>query len=684
MQTYVSDIIEQGKKFDEALSKINKFNADTIGIIKLESSPTNRINPLDNGVIQNDLKHVYFIEYSEGLESIDATSMILAYKSKFKLGMDSAPKFYTVVETPDGRRYAAKEDRKFIDLNDLDKNKLVRNYALVLEEITDEIKKKYKDKKYILSFNKDGNVSLYTKATNTIVPLEFTGSMTKSVYDPDGKGVSPFTYVEDKLDEILSEYTEFKKHKNNELELLHISSDEVNKFNKIISTQKAIENLNSANDEIIEQINPTFEENVKLQESNTKADDINIKYHKHLINHLTDEKFDEWSDKADKNHTHPISDYRITIESIVGNDKFKREQLPKEIFEIVSYIPNLNILATNIPNEILREKLHNGCTIFTGTGEAEKWYKIKDSTKLNTPNYMQGIIEIPTGIKDLSYNKISNKPTTVEGFGLGGELASRTKIDEVFNTRSSITNKSVSEIYNSATEVTYKNITKEQVGKYYLKDDVKGRVSKIPWNLDLNSKMFILSINMIDLCYVYAKNSITNNMQVLKFTPTLSLYNVARNIETSDKNPELFDEMIRCLNFLFFGGNNNSMYSTHLNKIKKLIEKRKMIDEIEDFTVYSPTPIDTAYLVKTVPKISLHNDIATIITLPYIQNGSDRLAIKMEFATDGLYLYYESNDSTKFASATHPVSCILRDCVEAEEKLNKLDNYKKAMKVFMG
>ena len=684
MQTYVSDIIEQGKKFDEALSKINKFNADTIGIIKLESSPTNRVNPLDNGVIQNDLKHVYFIEYPEGLASIDATSMILAYKAKFKLGMDSTPKFYTVVETPDGRRYAAKDDRKFIDLNDLDKNKLVRNYALVLEEITDEIKKKYKDKKYILSFDKDGNVSLYTKATNTIVPLEFTGSMSKSVYDQDGKGVSPFTYVEDKLDEILSDYAEFKKHKNNELELLHISSDEVNRFNKIISTQKAIENLNSAKDEIVEQIKPTFEENVKLQESNTKADTTTTKYQDHLTNHLTDEKFDEWSDKANKNHTHPISDYRITIDSIVGNDKFKREQLPKEIFEIVSYIPNINILATNIPNEILREKLHNGCTIFTGTGEAEKWYKIKDSTKLNTPNYMQGIVEIPTGIKDLSYNKISNRPTTVEGFGLAGELASRTKIDEVFNTRSSITNKTVTEIYNSAEEINYRNITKEQVGKYYLKDDVKARVSKIPWNLDANNKMAILAIRGLNLLYVYAKNSITNNMQVLKFTLTLSLYNMARDIETSDTNPKLFDELIQVLNFMHLG-NTAFFYNGQFDKLKKCVEQRKDLsksDEIIITNISIDSPIMVEYWV-TRAEVYL-NSRSAYVELPYIQNGSDILMLKMNFASDEIYIYYEANDSTTFASAPHPVSCILRDCVEAEEKLNKLDNYKKAMKVFMG
>ena len=76
-----------------------------------------------------------------------------------------------------------------------------------------------------VNINGYASMKQWDNTTSTWKDFVIPGMMDKSVYDPTGKNTDPFIYVMDKLEEVAGDYAQFIRHKNNELTLIHVTSE---------------------------------------------------------------------------------------------------------------------------------------------------------------------------------------------------------------------------------------------------------------------------------------------------------------------------------------------------------------------------------------------------------------------------------------------------------------------------
>ena len=142
------------------------------------------------------------------------------------------------------------------------------------------------------------------------------GMMDKSVYDPTGKNTDPFIYVMDKLEEVAGDYAQFIRHKNNELTLIHVTSEEKDIYNNDLLTLDQISQMfgtgGSIYEEMVNFIENETAEQFGTEEFSTQLTTIEDALNEHITNHIDDVKITSWDNKANSDHTHNL-DNRVTI-----------------------------------------------------------------------------------------------------------------------------------------------------------------------------------------------------------------------------------------------------------------------------------------------------------------------------------------------------------------------------------
>ena len=170
--------------------------------------------------------------------------------------------------------------------------------------------------------NTNGYASMkqWDNTTSTWKGLTIPGMMDSSVYDTTGKKTDPFVYVMDKLEEVAGDYAQFIRHKNNELTLIHVTSEEKDIYNNDLLTLEEISQMfgigGSIYEEMVNFIETETAEQFRTEEFSTQLTAIEDALNEHIENHIDDTKITYWDNKANADHTHNL-DNRVTI---TGND----------------------------------------------------------------------------------------------------------------------------------------------------------------------------------------------------------------------------------------------------------------------------------------------------------------------------------------------------------------------------
>ena len=170
--------------------------------------------------------------------------------------------------------------------------------------------------------NTNGYASMkqWDNTTSTWKDFVIPGMMDKSVYDPTGKNTDPFIYVMDKLEEVAGDYAQFIRHKNNELTLIHVTSEEKDIYNNDLLTLEEISQMfgtgGTIYEEMVNFIETETAEQFGTEEFSTQLTAIEDALNEHIENHIDDTKVTYWDNKANADHTHNL-DNRVTI---TGND----------------------------------------------------------------------------------------------------------------------------------------------------------------------------------------------------------------------------------------------------------------------------------------------------------------------------------------------------------------------------
>ena len=171
-----------------------------------------------------------------------------------------------------------------------------------------------------VSTNGYASMKQWDNTTSTWKDFVIPGMMDKSVYDTAGKNTDPFIYVMDKLEEVAGDYAQFIRHKNNELTLIHVTSEEKDIYNNDLLTLEEISQMfgtgGTIYEEMINFIENETAEQFGTEEFSTHLTAIEDALNEHIENHIDDTKITYWDNKANADHTHNL-DNRVTI---TGND----------------------------------------------------------------------------------------------------------------------------------------------------------------------------------------------------------------------------------------------------------------------------------------------------------------------------------------------------------------------------
>ena len=171
-----------------------------------------------------------------------------------------------------------------------------------------------------VSTNGYASMKQWDNTTSTWKDFVIPGMMDKSAYDTAGKNIDPFIYVMDKLEEVAGDYAQFIRHKNNELTLIHVTSEEKDIYNNDLLTLEEISQMfgtgGSIYEEMVNFIETETAEQFRTEEFSTQLTAIEDALNEHIENHIDDTKITYWDNKANADHTHNL-DNRVTI---TGND----------------------------------------------------------------------------------------------------------------------------------------------------------------------------------------------------------------------------------------------------------------------------------------------------------------------------------------------------------------------------
>ena len=273
------------------------------------------------------------------------------------------------------------------------------------------------------------------------VSMMETNAMLSTTYDPQGKNTSAYGYLNDLISDLNAGYGEFLKHKANELTLIHVTAEDRSLWESILSAEELSQVITQAAQDLSSDASDLFENELGVGAAEDSLDAVKLSYDTHLQGHVTDAKAAEWDSKADPNHQH-LKDGKVTLDgSNVTTGYVNTHRLPPEILERLYEVASITDLgSSSITDEQRNNMYHNGNTFVQldpgGDVKKNRWFKVIDQTKIGTPSYMEGLLEFtndwdaPT---TFPWSNVSNKPTTVEGYGIT-DLYTKTEMEAKYET----------------------------------------------------------------------------------------------------------------------------------------------------------------------------------------------------------------------------------------------------------
>lgn len=245
-----------------------------------------------------------------------------------------------------------------------------------------------------------------------------------SVYDPDGKAVDYYQYVDNqiKASGLEDSLWDFNQHVSDGVGPIHVSTY----TKQVWDAKQDLSDMLAAVTAIKEEASATIDE--KVQESHTAvsaakaaADTLQPSYDAHIANsiiHPTQTKQKEWMTSANKGHMHALESAKVkcSIENIIGVFATAR-------FNACALERNRTVDDDAARLALESAYVQNGDSVFVKS--TQMTYFVVDDTKLS---YVSNKIRYPAqeaafvrySVRPIPFiwGNVENKPTSVAGFGI--------------------------------------------------------------------------------------------------------------------------------------------------------------------------------------------------------------------------------------------------------------------------
>jgi len=241
------------------------------------------------------------------------------------------------------------------------------------------------------------------------------GVMETDVYDPRGIGVDIYDYIDNAIkDANLEQITlDFDEHINDSS--IHVTKEDKDNWNAKPTVDIVNEKWDQlearVDDDVITQARNIVALVTRLQNAVELYKDLLEKHVSDTVIHPSLDKQAYWDSKADFNHTHYL-DNRVTIDaSQIVSGIISADRIDPASKEVVHKVDTFDDVA-----KITRDEAQNGDMIWVK--ENNIIYYVIDDTKLNTPQYQQGLKVYSAGVAILDWENITNTPDTLDGYGI--------------------------------------------------------------------------------------------------------------------------------------------------------------------------------------------------------------------------------------------------------------------------
>ena len=385
-KSYISGNVENGPIFDILVGNLLAYRPEEWGWSEQDYQKISS----DFGVAENDLYHLpvanyVILNYPDNLLPSGANTDVEDYRLQvYSIQSDELTKYLLLYIG--NRIYKATitaigQTPNWEDITEYGADGLKIISFHIGDKAPSDTSKIWIDTSKLVS---DGYITLffYDAASGEWKNYYVNGLMDKSIYDTQNKNTDPFLYVMDQIEAIIGDYAEFIRHKNNELTLIHVTSEEKEYYNTQLISKEDLKNMFSPGGSVYEEL-LTYIKNSASDKFNIDkfTDDINgikEKLQNHIDNHITAEKVTSWINKADGDHKHN-QDGKVTIHGTdIKGDPYTSDQLPDNIKERVTIVNSEDErLALTI------DQVQNGDAVCVEDTDGNLvWYRVIDDTKL--------------------------------------------------------------------------------------------------------------------------------------------------------------------------------------------------------------------------------------------------------------------------------------------------------------
>lgn len=293
--------------------------------------------------------------------------------------------------------------------------------------------------------NGTGYIDLkYHNGTTWVSVFQSAELMYTPEYDSEGHAKDIFKYIDDAIAKVDGHVTQFNQHCANQLALTHVSSDKRTQYNTTLLTAAEVSDMLSAiyKTQFEQVVTEKVESTTKVNAAQTSLTATQTQFEEHVASHITDQDAANWDAKATGDHRHDLDGKVKVSASDVISGVFPVSQIPDEVKERYYQLTSLDEFAdSSITDELRKSKYHNGNGFALDTGETDeygykkyRWFRIKDQTKIGTPNWEEGVLEFTNTAIPLTWANIVDKPTTLAGYGLDDEAYTKTEVDSMLAT----------------------------------------------------------------------------------------------------------------------------------------------------------------------------------------------------------------------------------------------------------
>lgn len=258
-----------------------------------------------------------------------------------------------------------------------------------------------------------------TIATSPILKIYYNGewkevisasAMQSTVYDPQGKKIDIFEYINSSLSKILnnSSSINFEDHINSVD--IHVTAAEKDKWDTAPTVDSLDDHVAEIKSDIDKNITEGYKSDIsKFKELDTAITEADTIFEHHITNttiHPDASKRNKWNSKSDNTHTHH-QDGKVIVDPAHVSGVIPLNKLPYDVDEKVFDVKSISEMYTYSKNQV-----HVGDTFCIETADGNIWYVVVDDQKLGSEEGYK-LISKPT---NADWSKITNRPTTVSGY----------------------------------------------------------------------------------------------------------------------------------------------------------------------------------------------------------------------------------------------------------------------------